>query len=103
MQMGTDHETRKRRARQEAEEDSDDADDEDDKLVGLIRVAEGDSDDGDLDEHDKQQLLHAHALKGNVSNAVHIHMARSFCYYSVLSSAALRSCLQWMTWPVSAH
>ena len=77
--MGNDYETRKRRARQEAEEDIDESDNEEDRLAGLLRVAEGDSDDDGLDEHDKQQLLQAHALKGNVSIAMHISMASACC------------------------
>lgn len=68
VQVGNDNETRKRRACQEAEEeDSQPSEDEEDRLAGLLRTEEGDSEDEGLDEHDKQQLLKAHALKANVT------------------------------------
>ena len=67
LQEGNDFETRKRRACQEAEEDMASSGDDEDRLAGLLRADDGDSDDGGLDEQDKQQLLNAYALKPSVS------------------------------------
>ena len=67
LQEGNDFETRKRRACQDADEDMASSGDDEDRLAGLLRAEDGDSDDDGLDEHDKQQLLNARALKASVS------------------------------------
>ncbi|DBA81996.1 TPA: hypothetical protein ACH3X1_007699 [Trebouxia sp. C0004] len=65
--VGTDHDTRKRRACRDGDEESLVSDDEEDRLPGLLR-GDGDGDDSDdagLDEHEKEQLRRAHVLKGS--------------------------------------
>ena len=63
-QVGTDHDTRKRRACRDGDEESLVSDDEEDRLAGLLRGDGDDSDDAGLDEHEKEQLRRAHVLKG---------------------------------------
>lgn len=64
-QVGTDYDTRKRRACRDGDEESLVSDEEEeDQLAGLLRVDEDDSDDAGLDEHEKEQLRRARALKG---------------------------------------
>ncbi len=65
QQVGTDQDTRKRRACRDADEDSVLSDEEEDRLAGLLHANDDDSDDAGLDEHEKQQLKHAHVLKGS--------------------------------------
>ena len=63
-QVGTDHDTRKRRACRDDDEESLASDNEEDRLAGLLRGNGDDSDDAGLDEHEKEQLRRAHVLKG---------------------------------------
>ena len=70
QQVGNDQEARKRRACRDADEDSVLSEEEDDRLAGLLRIGEDDSDDDHgMDEHAKQQLKHAHALKGTMASS----------------------------------
>lgn len=62
--MGTDYDTRKRRACRDGDEESLLSEDEEDRLAGLLRGDGDDSDDAGLDEHEKEQLRRAHVLKG---------------------------------------
>ncbi|KAL0051020.1 hypothetical protein WJX82_000735 [Trebouxia sp. C0006] len=62
--VGTDHDTRKRRACRDGDEESLESDDEEDRLAGLLRGDGDDSDDAGLDEHEKEQLRRAHVFKG---------------------------------------
>jgi hypothetical protein len=63
-QVGTDHDTRKRRACRDGDEESLESDDEEDRLAGLLLGDGDDSDDAGLDEHEKEQLRRAHVFKG---------------------------------------
>ncbi|KAA6429962.1 MAG: hypothetical protein FRX49_00394 [Trebouxia sp. A1-2] len=62
--VGTDYDTRKRRACRDGDEESLLSEDEEDRLAGLLRGDGDDSDDAGLDEHEKEQLRRAHVLKG---------------------------------------
>jgi hypothetical protein len=64
-QVGTDYDTRKRRACRDDDEESLLSDDEEDRLAGLLHRDADDSDVAGLDEHEKEQLRRAHVLKGS--------------------------------------